>query len=119
MFKVPEKYRVTGVHKLASDISYGNNGYFKIPLSIRTTAYVMASDGMGWEHVSVHMESDKKERTPTWTEMCKIKGMFWDKKDCVVQFHPPESEYVNDHRHVLHLWRPINEKIPMPDNIMV
>jgi hypothetical protein len=115
MFKVPERYRISGV----SDALYENNGAFRIPLSNRTFAYIVASDGMGWEHVSVHMLTDKKERTPTWSEMCKIKDMFWSKEDCVVQYHPPETEYVNDHMHTLHLWRPINEKLPMPLKIMV
>lgn len=118
MFKVPEKYRFK-LNPESSLHGYGNNGMFKIPMSNRSIAYIVASDGMGWEHVSVHIESQGKERTPTWPEMCKIKDLFWGKEDCVVQFHPPETEYVNDHKHTLHLWRPINEKLPIPNKIMV
>lgn len=59
------------------------------------------------------------DRTPTWAEMCKIKGIFWDDEDCVVQFHPPKSEYVNNHPHVLHLWRATNQLLPQPDSLMV
>jgi hypothetical protein len=118
MFKVPEKYRVTtGV--MESDASYGNNGCFIIPFSNRTTACVIASYGENWEHVSVHMVTDKQERTPTWAEMCKIKDMFWEEEDCVVQYHPPKSEYVNNHKHTLHLWRPITAIIPCPNYILV
>lgn len=117
MFHVPEKYR----HKkgqYASDSSYGNNGAFWIDRG-RTTFWIIASDGAGWEHVSVHCISEGKDRTPTWSEMCFIKDLFWDEEDCIVQFHPPKSEYVNQHKHTLHLWRPINELIPMPDKILV
>ena len=35
------------------------------------------------------------------------KALFWDEDDCVIQYHPPRSEYVNNHQNCLHLWRPI------------
>lgn len=110
MFKAPTEYRVSGS---------GNNGAFNIRLSGRSNAYVIASDGGLWEHVSVHIIADKQNRTPTWAEMCKIKDMFWDDDDCVVQFHPPKSDYVNNHKHCLHLWRPIGQEIPRPDPLLV
>jgi hypothetical protein len=34
---------------------------------------------------------------PEMEDMCWIKGMFWDAEEVVVQFHPPASEYVNNH----------------------
>lgn len=114
MFHVPEQYRLTDHPTLHSDASYGNNGAFEIPLSDEVTAFVIASDGMGWEHVSVHVVENGVQETPEWDEMCKIKNMFWDKKDCVVQYHPPESSYVNRHEHTLHLWRKPFFKFPMP-----
>lgn len=120
MFKVPNKDRITyGV--MGSGDHYGNNGAFSIWLSNRTLAMVVASDGEGWEHVSVRMvdKSTGNDRTPTWAEMCKIKDIFWGEEDCVIQYHPPKSEYVNNHPHVLHLWRPTAQAIPMPDSILV
>jgi hypothetical protein len=106
MFHVENKYRITkGVG--ASDESYGNNGAFIIDRG-RTKFIIVASDGEGWEHVSVHCVTEGKERTPTWSEMCFIKNMFWDADDCVIQYHPPESNYVNLHKYTLHLWRPVN-----------
>ena len=99
----------------------GNNGAFQVWLSNRTDAMIIASNGEGWEHVSVRMidKSTGKNRTPTWAEMCKIKDIFWDDEDCVIQFHPAKSEYVNNHPNVLHLWRPTNQVIPIPDSILV
>src|SRR3954463_731637 len=56
----------------------------------------------GWEHVSV----STRRRPPNWQEMCFVKDLFWEPEECVVQFHPPRSEYINNHPHCLHLWRP-------------
>lgn len=116
-FKVPEKYRIKSAlqGKFASDASYGNNGAFLIPTGNKMkTYYCVASDGQEWEHVSVTIRMGKKTRMPTWEEMCKIKDLFWGPEDCVVQYHPPVSEYVNNHPHCLHLWRPIDQEVPRP-----
>lgn len=67
-----------------------------------------------WEHVSVSIGGRQATRCPTWEEMCIIKKWFWDEEDCVVQFHPPASEYVNNHPYVLHLWRPTDTNIATP-----
>lgn len=113
MFKVPEQYRVKeGV--LASDESYGNNGAFKIPFESYNLG-VVASDGRGWEHVSGSLFN----RVPNWKEMCFLKDLFWSEEDCVVQYHPPKSEYINNNPYVLHLWKPINSEIPTPPSILV
>lgn len=69
----------------------------------------------GWEHVSV----SRRDRCPTWDEMCLVKSIFWDEDDCVIQYHPPRSEYVNNHPNCLHLWRPIGVSLAMPPSIMV
>jgi hypothetical protein len=78
---------------------------------------------MGWEHVSVSIGMPGKDalRCPTWEEMCYIKSMFWGEEDCVVQYHPAKSEYVNRHHFVLHLWRPTypSMRLPTPERIMV
>jgi hypothetical protein len=118
MFHAAEKYRVTHGHKMATDSSYGANGYFRISRG-RTTLHLVVSDGEGWEHVSVHAESDGAERTPTWSEMCLVKDLFWDDSDCVVQYHPPKSEYVNLHKHTLHLWRQSNQNMVTPEILLV
>ncbi len=114
-FKVPEAYRLrSGAY--ASDASYGNNGAFFVPSRPGQPPFqVIASDGGGWEHVSVSLPG----RCPTWDEMCKIKTLFWTADACVMQLHPPRSEWVNNHPYCLHLWRPVGQAIPMPPSIMV
>lgn len=51
--------------------------------------------------------------------MCKVKDLFWGEEDCVVQFHPPKSVYVNNHEFVLHLWRKIGSQFETPPGILV
>ena len=85
-----------------SDASYGFNGLFRFALNGKLIRCVV-SDGGGWQHVSVSIEYEKKP--PSWGIMCKVKDLFWDDEDTVVQFHPPKSKYVNHHPGCLHLWR--------------
>ena len=109
MFHVPNKFRVKG-----SEEQDGNNGAFWLP---KKKLFIIASDGMNWEHVSV--SSPNKVRVPTWAEMCLVKNLFWDPEDTVMQLHPPESLYVNNHPGVLHLWRPRFMDIPRPPTELV
>ena len=120
MFKVPEKNRVKN-GLFGSDRSYGCNGVFI--LTYQTTKQIselmcIVSNGLGWEHVSVTIPC-KERRCPTWEEMCFVKNMFWSKNDLAVQYHPPESAYINCHEFCLHLWRPISKQMPLPDIILV
>lgn len=97
----------------------------------------------GWEHVSVHAyrggdlkhyvhhsflegalpyttgRKEHQTRTPTWKEMTYVKRLCWDAEDVAIQYHPRESEYVNCHPHVLHLWRTTTQAIPTPPSMCV
>jgi len=123
MFKVPEKYRmrISPRDEYYTSASDGNNGAFKLVYKNKNgkkiKIFVIASDGMNWEHVSVSI-TDKK-RCPNWSEMCFIKSMFWSSEDVVIQYHPAESEYVSFHDYCLHMWRPINQDFPAPNHLMV
>jgi hypothetical protein len=107
------------LHGNASD---GNNGAFDFasPEPGWRLACV-ASDGEGWEHVSIHAYNSimTKQRVPSWKEMCYAKRLFWQGDDVVMQLHPREADYVNCHPHVLHLWRPTNAAIPLPPSELV
>lgn len=123
MFRVPESKRlaIPKSHP-AYDTSYGRNGYFNLVYVNKKNRrkiklYVCASDGLGWEHVSVSVLN--KQRSPTWDEMCFIKSIFWEKSDMVIQYHPIEEDYVSFHEYCLHMWRPINQTIPAPNALMV
>ena len=81
-----------------------------------TEGTVVASWGGGWEHVSIRPYNGKM---PTWDDMCIVKDIFWREDDCVVQYHPPKSEYVNNVPNCLHLCKPIGQDLPMPPSFMV
>lgn len=103
----------------ASDASFGFNGAFQfnLPGEARRVC-VVASDGLGWQHVSVSF--GKNTRTPSWEVMCAVKDLFWEPEDVVVQFHPAETQHVNFHIGCLHLWRCTDgREQPVPDPILV
>lgn len=103
-----------------SDESYGFNGMFEFALDGEARRIrCLASDGEGWKHVSVSFGS-KSKSAPSWELMCRIKDLFWNDEDTVVQFHPKKSDYVNFHAGCLHLWQCIDgREQPTPHPLMV
>lgn len=78
---------------------------------------VIWSIGAGWEHVSV--APYPKRITPSWDDMCRIKDIFWNDDEAVIQVHPPKAEYVSNVENCLHLWRCIYKKMVLPPSILV
>lgn len=76
---------------------------------------VIASNGEGWDHVSV----SRRNRCPNWTEMEQVKRLFFRDDETAMQLHVPPADYVNAHPYTLHLWRPLDQEIPRPPGIMV
>lgn len=94
------------------------NGAFKVYVNGRSF-FCIASNGGGWEHVSVSPANRKRKRAPTWEEMCEIKRMFFREDEMVVEYHPAKADYVNLHPLCLHLWRPTVMHMPKPPKIFV
>ena len=106
----------------ASSLLWGAYGKFFVqgPCGEKLCIFASGADADdklsdGWEHVSV----STRRRVPNWREMCFVKDLFWDESECVVQFHPSRSEYVNNHPLVLHLWRHKSIPFPTPPSILV
>ena len=78
------------------------NGKVKIVKDIDKALHFMFSWGCGFEHLSVSTPI----QCPTWEQMCKMKDIFWRDDEVCMQY-------------CLHIWRPINQEIPMPPSIMV
>jgi len=124
--KFPEHYRLRGAQYGPHDSTTGDDfGAFVMKrhgeaIRMIATAASEAYDEPGMEHVSdwEHVSVSLERRCPTWEEMCIVKALFWDAEETVVQFHPPESDYVNAHRFCLHLWRYKGE-MPRPPSITV
>lgn len=91
------------------------NGKVKIVNKEDKVLTFVFSFGGGWEHLSVSTPA----RTPSWDEMQKMKEIFWKDDEVCMQLHPRKEDYVNNHPHCLHIWKPINKKIPTPPSIMV
>lgn len=109
-----ERYRVTsGLY--GSQPKYPR-GFFLIPYRSYELK-VLAYDGIqdGWEHVSVSLPN----RCPNWQEMSHIKDLFWEEEDCVVQFHVPKSQHVNNHPYCLHLWKKKDTVFELPNPLTV
>lgn len=123
----PEKFRVTNAASGYFASRYASRpgepfGAFMIPgpqANGRTLAVIAVDgEGTGWEHVSVSLP-DSPKKCPSWAEMCLVKALFWGDEECVVQFHPAKSEYVNHHPGCLHLWRCVGTPFPIPPKIFV
>lgn len=93
-------------------------GAFAIPTEGGWNLQIIASEGfeeVPWEHVSVCCRRGQdKFRLPNYNEMCAVKQLFWLPEETVMQLHVPESEHINVHDFVLHLWRPLAVEIPRP-----
>ena len=73
-----------------------------------TPLKVIASNGGGWDHVSVSCQN----RCPTWAEMDYVKNLFFKDDEVVIQLHVAKSDHINYHPYCLHLWRPqTNEEL--------
>lgn len=109
-----EEYRIR--HGNFRTSTGDTHGMFHIPFESNTLR-VISSGGIDkeWEHVSVSLKS----RCPNWREMCFIKDLFWSEDDCVMQLHPPKSDYVNNHQFCLHMWKPLGAEIPRPPTLAV
>jgi hypothetical protein len=98
----------------------GFSGMFRFMLDGKMIRCLI-SDGAGWKHVSVSIEYER--HPPTWAIMCKIKDLFWEPEDVVIQYHPRKSEYVNMAVNCLHLWQPFDGQralpFPTPPSIFV
>lgn len=90
---------------------FSNWGYFEIgPMAIISSGDAEAPQAQGWEHVSVSL----RDRCPTWEEMCKVKDLFWQEEEVVIQIHPAKSKHVNNHPFCLHLWRKPTATLDLP-----
>ena len=121
MFHAPNEYRIT-TGPFASSSLDGNEGAFEI-LRNQCLLICISSAMLRWQHVSCHkiitQQRRKARKIPTWNDMCFVKGLFWDEEDCVIQYHPPKSQYVNDNPFVLHLWLPVGIEIPLPPRELI
>lgn len=95
-----------------------NNNVIQIMMSVNIRnkiATVKFTKAMNWEHLSVSFPDE----TPSWDDMQSMKEMFWKDDEECFQLHPKKENYINNHEHCLHIWRPIDGNFPIPPSIFV
>src|SRR5256885_13943655 len=105
-----------GFYRSSDEDGFNGAFSFALPGEARRV-FCICSNGMGWQHVSVSFGPNKS--IPSYQVMCAVKDLFWEPEDWVVEFHPPRSEYVNNHPGCLHLWRSTAVPMPTPTALMV
>jgi len=100
-------------------------GAFLIPFRTgmaRNYLRVLASSGKDdadpawrWDHVSVSLSN----RCPSWDEMDYIKRLFFHPEEVCFQLHVSSAEHISNHDYCLHIWRPVEQQIPLPPAEMV
>lgn len=114
MKKIDEIRKTRNLFIEAETSNDGMGGHYYDSVSGKRLNFIFSYQ-LGWEHLSVSMPS----KTPSWDQMCKMKDIFWNDDETCVQFHPKKEDYVNNHPHCLHIWKPVNEKLPIPPSILV
>lgn len=108
MLKSPLITKITGT---------GDDGaMFEFKYKVRKYE-VIASNGGGWDHVSIYPLHQK--HTPSWDVMCILKNMCFNDDEVVMELHPAKKDYVNLAEYCLHLWKPQYEAIPTPPKLFV
>lgn len=109
-----DEIKKNGYVKIKKEGRDGFGGVFYDKKSRCNLNFIMSS-GAGFEHCSVSMPT----RCPSWEQMCTVKDAFWNEDEVCMQLHPAKKDYINNHPYCLHIWKPIDEEIPLPPTIMV
>lgn len=110
-FGLPQKYDEFR-HPVGGSMGNEQNGFIILP---QKGLKIMFSNGMGWEHASVSRVS----KMPSYDDLTWVKQILWGANATVMQLFVPFDEHVNRHPYCLHLWRPLEDEIPRPPNVMV
>jgi hypothetical protein len=104
----------------AEIVDFGEDGCaLRLRLKAGATAQIIASWGMGWDHVSATVIAAGRPRVPTWDEMVAIKRALFRDDEWAIEYHPPPDANISIADTVLHLWRPQAVAIPTPPRVCV
>lgn len=71
-------------------------------------------DGSMVTHWWLHVSFSRKDRIPTYEEMCEVKEIFVGAEKTAYHVFPPRSKHVNIHANCIHLWHCIDGD-PLPE----
>jgi hypothetical protein len=109
------RWRIKSGSLATSEVD-GFNGAFLVPLEGELW-FIIASDKLGWKHVSV--SNSQKKVLPNWTIMSRVKGCFFGDDEAAVIYLPSKEDHINDHPYTHHLWMPLDEPMPKPPIVFV
>jgi len=126
------KFRDHGADRLYGTLDHERalGGAFLVPFSsgvshrvaprqfirvIASAGRVQTDPAWRWDHVSVSLSN----RTPTWEEMDYIKRLFFHPEEICFQLHVASAEHISNHDYCLHIWRHVDQQIPLPPPEMV
>ena len=109
--EIKKNVRISSVENETFD---GFVGVIAMPTWVGT---YICSWGAGWEHVSIR--PFKKNVTPSWDDMCRIKDIFWNEDEAVIQVHPDKDNYVDFMENCLHLWKCTYKEMVLPPYCLV
>lgn len=84
--------------------------WMRYPGGLRVMETLERHNDEEWLHVSCSYPT----HLPSWDDMRAVKEAFCSSSREAYMVLPPESRYVNDHPHVLHLWCPVEGAV-LPD----
>ncbi|MBQ9789974.1 MAG: hypothetical protein IJW24_00050 [Clostridia bacterium] len=108
--KIFDKSRIDHLFFDMEGQDLSKNGMFEFFLE-KERYCVVASSNDGWDHVSVSHAS----KIPSPSVMTYFKNKFFEKNETAFEFFPLSQDYVSMHDFCLHLWRPQNQTITLPD----
>ena len=94
----------------------GFSAWYTDPQDLKVYSIIMSWGG-GWEHFSINPY--RRNQTPSWDLMCRMKELFFKDDEACVEYHPRKQDYVNNMPHCLHIWRPLEKELPVPPPIYV
>tara|TARA_R100000808_G_scaffold25089_2_gene61684 strand:- start:4392 stop:4853 length:462 start_codon:yes stop_codon:yes gene_type:complete len=112
-----EEYRVITGPLATLQEEFPNGGMFVLPISASNFAVCVVSDGKykkedtGWEHVAVHIvyefgrKKKRRSRAIKQDELQKVRDVFWEPEDNVIQCFSKESLEGDGWEVNVHLWK--------------
>lgn len=92
----------------------GLSGMISMPTWIGS---IIITWGAGWEHASI--APFKRNITPSWDDMCRLKDLVFNDDEACIQIHPAKVEYVNFKPNCLHLFRCTYKEMVLPPACLI
>ena len=120
-WNLPRKYKIafSGSEHDKGQATLADLGFIARIVDGKKGFRVHVAGGLGVRSAVGNLLFDFVDDTQVYPIAKAVKDLFWNETECVVQYHPPKADYVNNHPHCLHLWGRADGNIPRPPAILV